>query len=424
MPTVPSTSRPVIYLDSSDFSNLSNADKADWQAHRARLIELSEASQAEFRFSAVHVMEITHVDAASKRWSLGRARAIKDLCGSRCLMYWNELVLAEGLAQVQGRTLSRTEVYRDDGRWTPAIDIAARELRDVIRRKVKAASQQLDAELRDGGASGHVRKSLRRALKGGRVPPKLLAVSDTGETRAELGAALKEMHLPGDPAQVDLVRRMATGSLPSTELQQACVAMVTDLPAFVGHHYDAYGDLAPFFNSLRQAGATLREEALNVRAAIAGMAASRDADAAKTWLHRTIREYPFADVRRSMLTLLGRQEKDALRRWGVSRRDWERSVVESDVGRIPALDIVLDATLAHVRRNASPGAKSKLLDSSFADLLHLAYLPYVDVLRCDAETAQVANAVAKAYGTRVAASFKDVMRLFDSTLQEPRAQPA
>lgn len=233
------TSRPVIYLDSSDFSNLSNIGKADWQAHRARLKEMTEADLAEFGFSAVHVMEITHVDAESKRWSPWRARVIKDLCIGKCLMFWNELVFAEGPALVQGRTLGSTEVYRDDGRWTPAIDIAARE-----------------------------------------------------------------------------------------------------------------------------------------------------------------------------------------RRRGISRRDWERSVVESDVGRIPALDIVLDATLAHLRRNASPGAKSKLLDSSFADLLHLAYLPYVDVLRCDAETAQVATAVAQEYGTRVAASFKDVMRLFDSTVQEPRAQPA
>lgn len=419
MPTHLNTARPVIYLDSSDFSNLSSPDKHDWKAHRSRLLEVAGAGLAEFRFSAVHVMELTHVSPEAKRWSIGRARTVKELCCGHCLLFWNDLVLAEGVALVQGRVLRRDQVYREDGRWTPEIDVAVRELRDAVQREVRAGARRRDTQLRDAGTPGHVRKARRRGSKGGRNHPELIAPSDTDQARADLGAALEAVGLPGDSAMVDLVRRMLAGNLPPSEVHRTCVAMVTDLPSFVGRHYDMYHDLARFFGSLRHAGASLREGETTIRDAVSKMASLRGADAAKAWLQRTIRENPFIDARRSMLTLVGRQQRDALRRHGISQREWESSVVRSEWGRVPAVDTMLGATLAHVGRHAPPGARSKLLDSSFADFLHLCYLPYVDVLRCDAETAQVASPLARQFGTRVAASFEDVLRLFDEAPRIP-----
>lgn len=71
-----------VYLDSSDYSMLSEAmhnDQHPTFETLKRLSEFVDLGLIEIRFSTIHLIEIAHLDAESKNWALRRAECIQHL---------------------------------------------------------------------------------------------------------------------------------------------------------------------------------------------------------------------------------------------------------------------------------------------------------------------------------------------------------
>ena len=110
-----------IYLDSNDYSNLSKAMGS--KAHPDRpifdgLCDLVDQNLIEIRFSAVHIVEMTHLDARSKPAALQRARCLQRLTRGRCFRYWIDTEALECREFLAG-TPSFSVIANDRSEWHP-----------------------------------------------------------------------------------------------------------------------------------------------------------------------------------------------------------------------------------------------------------------------------------------------------------------
>ena len=119
---------------------------------------------------------------------------------------------------------------------------------------------------------------------------------------------------------------------------------------------------------------------------------------------------------RSSAFSLAKAEDLALK--GISAEVWRDKVVGSKFHSIPSVDTVVEGFSHHLRRYAAPGATRHLENSDFGDMLHLAYLPYVDAFRCDANASQIAQALAKRLGVRLLTRLQEL-----DTILEGAASP-
>ena len=183
-------------------------------------------------------------------------------------------------------------------------------------------------------------------------------------------------------------------------------ALVLDLPAFVGHHFDGFTALQEQFRMLRRTGATVREALEQARPA-----ATNAAGIGKAIIHGMADELTKEFVTKTRVRLvagLGEGARDGLRARGVLESTWDEKVVRSPLGSLPALDTLVQAMAAHLRRSMMPGANRRLLDSDLADMFHALYLPYVDAFRCDANTAQVLAPIAAGRGVALLSRLEEV----------------
>src|SRR5258708_4415786 len=84
-----------VYLDSSDYSTLSDSARLKSDPRLGEvlrdLLGFRDAGTCEFRYSAVHVLEMTPVDPTALEKSLSRIGLMQDLCGEKCLIPADEI---------------------------------------------------------------------------------------------------------------------------------------------------------------------------------------------------------------------------------------------------------------------------------------------------------------------------------------------
>ena len=99
-------------------------------------------------------------------------------------------------------------------------------------------------------------------------------------------------------------------------------------------------------------------------------------------------------LRTQLLEALWKAEHVVLTSSGVTARDWDGIVKGSGSGRMPALDALVTACVLHIVADLRPSAQPRQpRDSDGGDMMHMMYLPYVDVFRCDGYAATIADQV-------------------------------
>ena len=86
-----------VYLDSSDYSVLSDPARANAQlmAIRDRLFNWAASGDVEFRFSAAHIVEMSPLKPAHSSAAKMRAEMLAALCGRKTLISFDKLIIAE-----------------------------------------------------------------------------------------------------------------------------------------------------------------------------------------------------------------------------------------------------------------------------------------------------------------------------------------
>lgn len=109
-----------VYLDSSDFSKLSDPSGVpdNLLEIKARLLSFAKSGDVIFRFSSAHIVEMAPVEQIAESAAEARARFLADLCGNNCLLSFDQLMAAELGVCAENKAVA-VDVYSNEGNWFP-----------------------------------------------------------------------------------------------------------------------------------------------------------------------------------------------------------------------------------------------------------------------------------------------------------------
>ena len=419
---------PVVYLDSSDWSNLSSAvgdwpfaDRDRWLQVRKRLLAAKAERKAEFRFSQAIVVEAYPLSAEHHLQGLGRARTIAEFCGPLCLVESGALTRSEArqLASGEAPPFPRDIAYRDDGGWhgNPddlGVEMGAELLGDLnpmIRKLVCEALPNSDERAR----SAYVRQLINR-------DGKLTALGRIGLTDSSWqvvkSEAAAKLGIPPDFPGIDVILKVIRSEVPPSEADKFMVSLLRNLPVLFALD-ETRRQADGLFGWLRLAGRSITEPMAEGRQLLIAAVANLGLATAK----RLAQEAPALDVdrwraktRKHILAGIWEAEQKLPRRSRARGKAWWELVDPSLPGAIPSLDACLAATAGLLRRSIQPSAQPRQpRESDIGDMLHMSYLPYVDVFRCDGFGAGIAQEVIVAMGlaTRVTRTIEEALAVIE-----------
>ena len=173
-----------VYLDSSDYSTLSDTRRLSPEITtvRERLLAWAASGEVEFRYSGVHISEMSPQRAQDAGAAAARADMLVSLCGSHCLFEWHVLVESEIMATAQDSG-PPTLVYSNTGDWFPKITdfVSPVAQLDLLKRLDQSAREQ------------RLNRAQRRALNQTTLKRNRVRASAKKSLLAKQEAGLKEM---------------------------------------------------------------------------------------------------------------------------------------------------------------------------------------------------------------------------------------
>lgn len=335
----------VVYLDSSDFSNLSNPinNLEKSLEIKSTLKGWSEAGLIRIRYSMMHIMEALPTDRAFMELGEKRLACIQELCNGDALVDHLTLMLNEvgcrgGIDAVNG-----------GGSWFP-LDFLfleddgfeeiflSRQERRVLAKKLKRSplDSEFASQLEDMMASFPFKRS----------------------------EALRVM---GQPGSVDVFKGAAMKSL-------------EDLSHFFKWYGENWDQSTEFSKIHRKAGEELRDIIFDAARDMTGHYSGAVVDGVSSQsLDQSINSF----VRK----ISGTISQEFIRSF---REDFSPSpdLVIASKESTPSLFVLSNLLMGVLEASVIPRERAKKPKASdFGDLMHAMYIPYVDFFRADAATA-------------------------------------
>lgn len=361
----------IVYLDSSDFSVLSDSRQKTEMHMRVeqRLLDWQEAGAIQLRFSYAHVIEAAAVRQTDVRAAGSRLLHIRRLCGKSALVDPFSLFEAEVRAVAQApQKRSWSSVYRDDGYWMPPLG-------DLDIEFPSLANSMEDALTSITSNRAERRNAKRLFDSAGRLrTAKQLLAHDLGP---EVHSQLDQYPLTAEGRRQ--VIRFIRGHGSKAQVLEAIESSMIDLGTFAEWYERQWEITAPLSQFLRKIGDDLRQSMHDARL---GVQRAHEALHSMGASHKTtpVIQAALEDGQRSVpdSMLLRLASVFGLSLSESAHCSWELT---------PSL-LAVSQILCHVARlsalPANGGRPSKASD--LGDALHAIYLPYVDILRVDGFT--------------------------------------
>lgn len=358
-----------IYLDSSDFSYLSNpvGDQEKKSAIKNKLKGWVDAGKIEIRYSMTHIMEA--LPTQERAIELGRQRlsCIQKLCGKKVLLDQITLITNELLPQKQQSALN------DNGCWFPLL-----EFLDGLSDQDEKATTLNRKERRILAAE--LRKS-KGDLDFAREQEKL--IEQFPITRS---GASKILRNPNN----------------SMVLKNVMVESLSDLPNLFSWHEKHWQMQTEFSNILRESGIGIRDVFND---------AARELKA--YYEEQQVLGEPDKVVDQKIKAFLQILKSNALRDLVESLSDELAPPLESiAIGKdtTPMLLILSNLMMHHIQSSVIPRQHSRAPKSSdLGDIMHALYIPYVDFFRADAATAHAISSQRFGFDAQIVTSLDELI---------------
>jgi hypothetical protein len=133
----------TVYLDTSDYSNMSNPKKMDERLTQVkkRLIDFSLKGDVKFVFSVITVGEMMPLRHEDAQRCLMTAKLVRELCGNHCLTSWDQLLKQE-LAFVCGTRSEPCQPHGLGGIWIPGLEVSHPTRGELVQLAGKHANAE------------------------------------------------------------------------------------------------------------------------------------------------------------------------------------------------------------------------------------------------------------------------------------------
>jgi hypothetical protein len=368
-----------IYLDSSDYSRFADIGYRDNQAEEAILDFLKEKKAQgliEIRFSAIHLFEFLK-DPIQRTLALRKVQVVEELCGDLTFRYLLDVFDSERKALGSGVAL-RPLVTSNDGEWFPATPEHALD-RDML---VRGLAEKFPA--------------LSRA----QIEAFLPQIAERAKKQ------MSEMLPLANVYDSDLMDRFLSGRISGRDMAREIAKGAGKPRILIGHYLEGNAHAQAFFGNLAASERTLHEHLVRSREEINGhvqrlLACGKDIKEVRRQL-RT-RTWAFSSP------YLGLDKLPANVREAVGQ---DRYLEE-----LPAISTHCNIVTAYFRDILSPSAvMPEIKESDAADILHVAYLPYVDLYRTDGRFSSLVEKLPKPHPVKVVSKLRHLPEALEEQL--------
>jgi hypothetical protein len=366
----------LVYLDSSDYSRLSDpryAGDAELSAVREFLIEATRNGTIEVRYSIVHVVEACHHTPESRAQATLRAELISALSGKRVMGFFSD-VLRDEICRRSGDQPSRRLGVDDEGRWHPDYPDLGKEVQDAIMQGVCDALVSVPKN----------RNERRRTKARFGTPDKLRAgaLRELAKDRQLLDALAAKHGMSPKFVRERLLGRWLTNRS-AEDTDRDVRDELFDPVSFISHYVDRLDLEGRVRGSVTSLGERLLQALGHVRSVLREIAMSKEGSAigpevVNYW--RAGAEERKRRMRDSLLVALLKAKGEA-------------KLADMQACPLRGLDTLVEAIECWLSKTAGQLTPRNPKRSDAGDLLHLFYLPYVDLWRGDAYSADIANRI-------------------------------
>ncbi|WP_415755533.1 hypothetical protein [Pseudomonas leptonychotis] len=336
-----------IYLDSSDFSYLSNpvGDQEKKLAIKNKIKGWVDAGKVEIRYSMTHIMEALPTQERAMNLARQRLSCIQELCGKKVLLDQITVISDELSPQ------KKQSVLNDDGCWFPLLAF-------------------LDGSFDQDEKAATLNRKERRLL-----------AAELRKSKGDLDLAREQEKLIEKfPVTRSGASKILRNPNNSVVLQNVMIESLSDLPNLFSWHEEHWQMQTEFSNILRESGIGIRDIFID--------AARKLKD---YYQEQQVLGEPDKVVDQKTKSFLENLKSDALRDLVESLSDERAPPLEPvAIGKetTPMLLILSSLMMHHVQSSVIPRQRLRVPKSSdFGDVMHALYLPYVDFFRADAATA-------------------------------------
>ncbi|MDR6841330.1 hypothetical protein [Pseudoxanthomonas sacheonensis] len=387
------TRKLLVYLDSSDYSVLSDPKRmsAEVESVLARLEQFKKEGRVSFVYSGAAICEMAPQEATHATYAEDRANLLSKLCDRNALVSFDRLIAGEA-AQVGASEPLPFIPLSEDGDWFPEMKglISPVDLVQVFRQKMTSLKAGLNRKQRRAAESSTFRRgSLRGSARD--------SLSDSKNQRGfdELLAAY-----PMRPGAARILWNHVAGTATKKQAEDAFLESLRDPKWMMSWFHNHHDTLSPVVTWLRgpsvKAAGVVREAATKLRAIRKGGDSEEQARLIKEWRPELIESVWSAIVERSA---------------GSDQTPGIAAIEERSAG----LNVMLNAYYTVFADAALTEREPK--DSDFADMMHAAYSPYVDIFRADRYMAPHVQRIVTRYGTKVVSRLTELPRSIETALR-------
>lgn len=375
-----------VYLDSSDYSVLSDPGKSEREAPGVleKLRRLRDDGRVEFFYSAAHLTEMAPMQPVYADAALRRGNLLVELCGTNCMVH-NEILFSSEVSVALDLSTASPHQFDRTGKWFPdGLEMSPITAVDHLR-----SIQSTIAEILPNASRAQRRQVERKFAKGGQLRPAIRSAFAQGAKEGDLTEIVAIYPMSPNAARV-LARYVAgdASAADATEAFESCLRDPRWMMQWFEKHHD---ELTPFVAWARGPAARITAGVIKQAELVESM--RTNPLLTKEFLDSMYGPAAWEVLQVDMLTGIAN---------GIGER--LKSDAKLDILLIDKCCPGLSAAIRSLHsawRSITFENQRKPKESDFVDALHAAYAPYVDVFRADGFMANYVARQVDRYGTTV-----------------------
>lgn len=406
--------RPLqVYLDSSDFSVLSDSSKRTPEIIEleSELVNWRNAGLIEIRFAYPHLIEAAPVGLQYIETSTLRAQKITELCQGKALAAQDKIFMAE-IRSLIGESDKPYNVYMDDGDWLPDISDNFNGTDEIFDH-----AKQIQKTIAGMGLNrADTRKALKQFLTtDGKLRP--LGKELLKKNIPETVVAICEKYPLDEEMAFKFAYKLLTGTR-HVDVSEFISSSFRDLPNFIKWFALHYDTVNPTVTWLRKSGDATRRSLLESRKSIESIFS--------TQIEQGISNDAISIMaRNSISAIINGLSKTLLPRLAEECGYFEFPAMElHDLPeKAPSLFTAISVMGGIARKTLQPLENERLPKiSDMGDVIHSIYLPHVDFFRTDRFAASVLQEIKLPFSATIVGNLQQLPKAISERLVHTKSE--
>ncbi|MBL8693164.1 MAG: hypothetical protein JNJ88_03630 [Planctomycetes bacterium] len=396
----------LVYLDSSDYSHLSDARSGERAAIMSQLRDWVRSGAITCVFSAAHISEMAPLEVAHSPAAVDRTRVLVELCGRNALISFDRLASLE-LASLYKKVGTSIHAVTSDGTWFP-------DLKSVVTPvDWLEPLKDLQENLKNQGLNRQERLRIKAALFGKNGPRRTAQGLLLGALRGDALRPILEVY-PMRQEDLEVLAQYCIGLATAEEANNAFLNCLRDPQWMMKWFYRHHGKLSMISDWVRRPA---KEMIQNMEMIFRDIRMLRELEVVSGERAELCTRKGWAALGDSITVRMAHQ--GLLKFHSISNMELSVDLVDE---RCRGLSTLVRTLLSSLKLTLLDQDR-QMKESDFVDALHAMYAPYVSIFRSDKFMTPHVQKQVERFGTSVVSRLDDLISKIEEKMNDMGTAP-